>query len=54
MPTMKLPFTTSPAPVIVSPFAGSPFLAFQTSFPVLASSAMTCPSSVIIRTFPSA
>jgi hypothetical protein len=54
MPTMKLPFTTSPAPVIVSPFVGSPFLDFQTSLPVLASRAMTWASSVIIRIFPSA
>ena len=53
-PTMYLSFTTSPAMVIVSPLAGSAFLIFQTSLPVLASSAMTWPSSVTKRILPSA
>ena len=51
---MYLSLTTSPAMVIVSPLAGSAFLTFQSSLPVLASSAITWPSSVANRILPSA
>ena len=50
---MYLSLTTRPAIVIVSPRNGSAFLTFHSSSPLSASSAMTCPSSVVIRIRPS-
>ena len=53
MPTMTLSFTTIGAVVMVSPFFGSPFLTFQTSLPVLASSATTVVSAWLRMILPS-
>ena len=47
LPTSTLPLTTSGAMVIDSPMLMSPSCVFQTSLPVLASTATVCTSSVL-------
>jgi hypothetical protein len=53
LPTITLPSTTSGAIVMVSPRLMSPSWVRQSSSPVLASSAIVWPSSVL-KTLPSA